>query len=172
MDKGIFKRHHDREDLAGEHVWGDVGQAVLLMIFLTVWVVDSFFLELSRVITVSLFIRLPLAVMVFVLSGYLARKGLVLVFGEVRHEPIVIRKGVFSVVRHPIYLAAILFYMSLLIFSFSILAAVVWVITIGFYLFLCRHEEKLLLDKFGKAYEEYMKDVPMLIPRVFRRKNV
>lgn len=32
------KRHNDRIDLAGEQVWGDTGQIILLLVFLVVWV--------------------------------------------------------------------------------------------------------------------------------------
>jgi len=33
-----------------------------------------------------------------------------------------------------------------------------------FYHFISRHEEKLLVEKFDKDYEEYIQDVPMWIP--------
>ena len=113
----IFKKHHNREDLAGEYVWGDAGQAMLLGVFLVVWIFDSFFLKYSILFAeaVPLFVRILSATVVFCVSGYLAKKGLTLVFGEVREEPAVIRKGVFRVVRHPIYLAAILFYLGLVL---------------------------------------------------------
>ncbi|GAI42613.1 unnamed protein product, partial [marine sediment metagenome] len=92
-----------------------------------------------------------------------------IVFGEIREEPSVIGKGVFGIVRHPIYLGAILFYFGLLVITFSIIATGIWVLIIAFYYFNSKHEEKLLLDKFGKDYEEYKKEVPMLIPRMRRR---
>ncbi|MCK5573513.1 MAG: isoprenylcysteine carboxylmethyltransferase family protein, partial [Bacteroidetes bacterium] len=74
--------------------------------------------------------------------------------------------GVFSVVRHPIYLSAILFYVALLVASLSILAFVIWIVTVLFYITISRHEEKLLTERFGKDYENYMKEVPMLFPRI------
>jgi len=158
----------EREDLAGEHPLGDAGQMVLFLLFVGVWVADSFFLSYSTFLTeeVSASLRIPLAVIVLAISGYLATSGLRVVFGEIREKPEVIRKGVFRVVRHPIYLSAILFYVALLVASFSILAFVVWVMTVLFYVYLSRYEETLLMERFGKEYEEYMKEVPMLIPRI------
>ena len=158
----------DREDLTGEHALGDAGQIFLLVLFLGVWVADSFFLKYSTFLTeyVSVYIRIPLAVIVLVISAYLARSGLGIVFGEKREKPEVIRKGVFSVVRHPIYLSAILFYVALLVASLSILAFVIWIVTVLFYITISRHEEKLLTERFGKDYENYMKEVPMLFPRI------
>jgi len=81
----------------------------------------------------------------------------------------VIRKGVFSIVRHPIYLGAILFYLAMLVFSFSLVAAFIWVGVIIFYFYLCKHEEKLLTEIFGKDYEKYKSEIPMLVPRIIKR---
>jgi protein-S-isoprenylcysteine O-methyltransferase Ste14 len=169
----IFKRHENRKDLAGEHALGDLGQFILLVLFLAVWITDSFFLKYSIQFTnyAPLYIRIPLAVIILVIAGYLARKGLSAVFSEVRETPVVIREGVFRIVRHPIYLGAILTYLSLLVFFFSIASLVIWVIIILFYIYLCKHEEKLLTAKFGKEFEQYKLATPMLLPRLIRRKN-
>jgi protein-S-isoprenylcysteine O-methyltransferase Ste14 len=112
-----------------------------------------------------LFLRIPLGIGVLILSLWLARSGLSVVFGEVREKPHVIREGVFGFVRHPIYLGAILLYLGLLVFSLSLAAVAVWAIIIGFYIYLCRYEERLLTEKFGDEYLAYMKEVPMLLPR-------
>ena len=167
----IFKRHENRKDLAGEYVFGDIGQVIFLLIFLVVWITDSFFIKYSILASdyFSLYIRIPLAVIVLSIAIYLAKQGLTIVFAEVREEPMVIRKGVFSIVRHPIYLGAILFYPALLIFSFSLVAAFIWVGVILFYFYLCKHEEKLLIEIFGKDYEKYKSETPMLIPRLIKR---
>jgi protein-S-isoprenylcysteine O-methyltransferase Ste14 len=91
------------------------------------------------------------------------------VFGEEREEPGVIRKGVFSVVRHPIYLGEILVYLGLLMLSLSLAAAVAWAIAIAFLHTISRYEEGLLLARFGEAYEAYMREVPKWIPRPWKR---
>ena len=165
------ERHAGREDLAGEHRIGDLGQLILLLIFLGIWITDTFFLKFSVILAnpISLIIRIPVGIGILMIAGWSARSGLNVVFGEARQEPRVIREGVFSIVRHPIYLGAILVYLSLLVFSFSIAAVLIWVVIIGFYYSLCRYEEKLLTAKFGDDYTTYMREVPMLLPR-FRRK--
>lgn len=164
-------RHHDRDDLAGEHALSDIGQVIFLLIFLTAWIIDSFFLHYSTFIAkhVPLYVRIPLAVVIFLIAGYIAKIGLNIVFGEVREKPVVIREGVFKEVRHPIYLGAILFYLALLILTLSIISGIIWVFIIAFYHFNAGQEEKLLLKKFGKDYEKYMKEVPMWLPRIFRK---
>ncbi len=103
------------------------------------------------------------------MSGYLARTGLSIVFGEERKTPGVIKKGMFSVVRHPVYLSEILLYLGLLILSISLAAVIVWVIAIAFLHYISRYEERLLLSRFGEEYEQYMREVPMWIPRLRKR---
>jgi len=103
-----------------------------------------------------------------IISGYLAKTGLTMVFGEVREKPGIIRKGVFGIIRHPIYMSEILLYLGLLFFSTSLAAVGVWIIGIAFLHYISRYEEKLLLAQFGDEYRQYMKDVPMYIPRLRR----
>ena len=164
------KRHKNRQDLAGEHALGDLGQLIFLFLFLAAWIIDSFFLKYSTFISeyIPLYVKIPLSTIILLCSGYIAKKGLNIVFGEIREEPGVIRKGVFGVVRHPIYLGSILFYLGLLTLTYSIIAAIIWIFIVVFYCFIAKHEEKILLEKFGKGYEEYKKEVPMLIPRILK----
>ena len=91
-----------------------------------------------------------------------------IVFGEQRDGPGVFRKSVFGFVRHPIYLSELLLYLGLLMLSISLAAAVVWVIAIVFLYYISRYEERLLLARFGEEYAQYMRDVPMWIPRLRR----
>lgn len=99
----------------------------------------------------------------------MAGKGLSIVFGEKRHEPVVIRKSVFNIVRHPVYLAEILLYLGLLVLNMSLAALGIWVAATIFLHYISRYEEKLLIERFGKEYEQYMRRVPMWIPRVRRK---
>lgn len=89
--------------------------------------------------------------------------------GEKRETPEVVDKDVFGMVCHPIYLAAILFYLGMIMFTFSLFSIGVWIIIIIFYHLISRYEEDLLLKKFGKEYEDYMKRVPMWFPRLVRK---
>lgn len=161
------KGHHNRDDLAGEHVFGDLGQVILMLLFLTAWIIDSFVIRYSIFLseTVPLIVRLSASFIVFLVAGYLAKVGLRIVFGEVREEPVVIRQGVFNIIRHPVYLGAMLFYLGMLIMTFSIIAAIIFLFIIAFYHFIAKKEEEILLEKFGKDYEAYMKEVPMWLPR-------
>lgn len=77
MEKeNIFKKHENRKDLAGEHAFGDIEQAILLVIFLASWITDSFFIKYSILTSdyFSPYIRVPLAILVFSIALYLAKK--------------------------------------------------------------------------------------------------
>jgi protein-S-isoprenylcysteine O-methyltransferase Ste14 len=164
---GRSEGHHDRPDLAGEYVHGDMGQIVLGLVFGTVWILDSLWFEKTTFLAahVPLALRLALAGLVFILSMYLARSGLNTVFGDIRERPVVIREGVFRLVRHPVYLGAMLMYLGFLILIPSLIAVAVWLIIILFYYVISRIEERMLMDMFGKEYASYMEEVPMFIPR-------
>jgi protein-S-isoprenylcysteine O-methyltransferase Ste14 len=110
-----------------------------------------------------------LGVLLFILSAYLARRGLAIVFGERRERPVVIRKGVFGVIRHPVYLSEILLYLGFLMLSLSMAAAGVWAITILFPHYISKYEEKLLLSRFGDDYTKYIQEVPMWLPRFWKK---
>ena len=105
-----------------------------------------------------------MGVALLILSGYLARTSLNIVFSEVRSEPAVIRDRIYKYLRHPMYVSEILLYLGLLLINLSIIAAIVWLAAIVFLYFICRYEEKLLLERFGADYEQYMREVPMWVP--------
>jgi len=157
-----------RSDLTGEHTVGDAGQLVFACLFGATWVPDTFILKHTTFLNhyLPLAIRIPLGVVLFAVSGYLAKTGLSIVFGEKREKPAVIRKSVFGVVRHPVYLSEILLYLGLLMLSISLAGAVVLVIAIGFMYYISRYEERLLIARFGEDYEKYMREVPMWFPRL------
>ncbi|MBW2312123.1 MAG: SDR family NAD(P)-dependent oxidoreductase [Deltaproteobacteria bacterium] len=103
-------------------------------------------------------------------AGYASSKaGLRIIFGKVRKGPSVIRKGVFGVVRHPIYLSEVLLYLGLFLLTMSLAAGVAWIAASVFLYYLSWHEERLLLERFGEAYASYMGDVGMWIPRSRKR---
>ena len=161
------KSHHGRDDLTGEHAFGDTGQMILLGLFAVVWVADTFFLRRTTFLNqyVPLFARIIAGGVLIVLSGWLAKTTMGIVFGEVRDVPGVIRAGVYNVVRHPMYLSEIILYLACLIMSMSLAAVTVWVVAITFLVAISRYEEKLLIKRFGDDYRAYIRDVPMMIPR-------
>lgn len=168
MTREKNRTHADRDDLTGEHKFSDMGQVILAVIFFVVWIADSFFLHYSTPLSsyVPMYIRLPIGMFILIPAWLFARKGLNIVFGEKRPEPEVISKGVFGMVRHPVYLGAVLLYLGLTVITLSIISAALWLLIAAFYHYISRHEEKLLTARFGDGYRKYMTEVPMWIPKL------
>lgn len=71
------------------------------------------------------------------------------------------KNGLLGVVRHPMYLALIVFLWST---TFTLMDIVVnFILTVYVIIGTVLEEKKLLLE-FGSAYENYKREVPMLIP--------
>jgi protein-S-isoprenylcysteine O-methyltransferase Ste14 len=121
------KWFEQRDDLSGEHPFGDAGQIIFALFFWGIWIADSFFLKCTIQLNdiVPALVRKPVGIVLLCLSAYCAWSGLRIVFGEVRQSPSVIRKGVFGVVRHPIYLSEVLLYLGLFLLNMSLAAAAI-----------------------------------------------
>ena len=73
-------------------------------------------------------------------------------------------EGIHRFVRHPLYSGTILFVWGLF-FIFPMLNNFIAVVLLTLYVLIgIGFEEKKLLNEFGKKYEEYMLEVPMLVP--------
>ncbi len=162
------KKHEGHPHLTGEHKYGDAGQLILFFLFLGVWITDSFVFHYSTFLSeiVPDYIRMATAGPVLIAGWYLARRGMKKVFGSRREKPGVITTGVFRIVRHPIYTGAILFYLGSTLITLSIASAAFWLLITGFYIFICRYEERILTETFGNDYLEYKKKTGMLFPKL------
>jgi len=163
-------RHEERDDLTGEHRLADGGQLVLAVLFFAVWIVDSFAVRLTTFLNaqIPIVIRIPIAAVLVALAGYMAWASHRIIFGDRREKPHVVRRGVFGVVRHPMYLSEILLYLGLLLLSLSLMAGGIWFLSIAFLHYIARKEENLLLKRFGDEYARYMRDIPMWLPYRWR----
>jgi protein-S-isoprenylcysteine O-methyltransferase Ste14 len=169
MSEG-YKRHshEDRKDLAGEYRWGDTGQIVLLFVFIIGMISDLFLFKVSDSWqdVYPWYFRIVIFLPLLFVAGYFAQQAHKKVFKEERKELMVIKTDVFARIRHPMYFGSILTYLGFVILSLSVIALLIFVVIVIFYYYLCRYEEQLLLAKLGDEYKNYMKNVPMLIPKV------
>ena len=167
------RKHTDHPHLTGEHRLGDTGQLILLLIFIVIYITDTFIYQYSTFLDpkVPNYIQVPLAILIWAAGATLAYRGMRMVFGSKNRSPGVISSGVFSIVRHPIYLGAILFYLGMVVISLSIASAALFVIIVAFYISIARYEEKILTREFGDAYIQYRQRTGMLFPKLTRRKQ-
>jgi protein-S-isoprenylcysteine O-methyltransferase Ste14 len=174
---GVGRSVSHREGLGAEHPLNDKVQAIFLVLFLIVWISDSFTYRFSTVLaaTVPVLVRLPLVFFAFTLGIYLGGKSLSAVFGRtlVRRigEPRLITTGVYSWVRHPMYLGGLLF---LLGFFFATLSLLSLGVLFGLFLFydkMATYEERDLCRILGEQYLNYQIQVPKWLPRKKERRG-
>ena len=158
----------DIKEKNGEHPFGDTGQLILLVLFMIVWVSDSFFLRISTFLSVHLplYIRLSVLGLMSIISVYLFKSGHVVVSHEQRHSG-VISTGAFRYVRHPLYLGSILFYLGLAVSTASLISLILLAMMMfTFYSYIASYEEKLLEVKHGEAYSRYKRRTGKWLPRI------
>jgi len=85
----------------------------------------------------------------------------------------ILNTGVYSTLRHPQYFGWILAHIGIS-FVLSVWYSMLFSpVLIAFIYLLSKKEEEELIKEFGKEYEDYQKEVPMLLPRwkIFELKN-
>lgn len=151
----------------GEHPFGDAGQVILFLCFMIVWIGDSFFLRISSFASsyVPLCVRLLVTAFVMILAVYLGKAGHVAASHE--HRPAgLVSAGAFRYVRHPLYLASLLFYFGLVVSTASLFCFGLLAVIFVFYDYIASYEEKLMEGTYGEDYLHYKKNTGKWIPKL------
>ena len=157
------KRRLGRE---GEHPRGDLGQLIILAVFLTVWIADSFLFGITTAWASAVPLAARLAVSgFFLLAAFdLSRRGHVVLHEKIVREDRLVKDGIFGRVRHPLYLGALLFYAALTIGTLSLISFATLAGIFLFYNAIASYEESYLVHKHGDEYLEYKRKVPKWRP--------
>jgi protein-S-isoprenylcysteine O-methyltransferase Ste14 len=150
----------------GEHPYGDLGQLILLILFLMIWVGDSFCLRRTTFLanSVPLTWRLPISALSLAAAFYLVKSGYVVVSHRRPPSPLV-ATGVFRYVRHPLYLGCLVFYFGLAVSTASLLSLAFLGGIFLFYNFIAGYEEQLLEARFGEDYRSYKHRTGKWLPK-------
>ncbi|MDP2965040.1 MAG: isoprenylcysteine carboxylmethyltransferase family protein [Pelolinea sp.] len=169
-DDPRYRNHESRPDLAGEHPLGDKLQILVFIQFVIAVLVDHFYLGWAARLRnlVPFEVWLPVSLGLILLGGSLSFFGMHSVFSEYTEEPRMVASGLFSYVRHPVYLGALMVYSGLLVFILSPMALLIFIATILLYDWLAQDEEARMLKVFGTRYEEYMRQTPRWLPGLFK----
>jgi protein-S-isoprenylcysteine O-methyltransferase Ste14 len=97
------------------------------------------------------------------------RSGHRAISDEILSSPRLLTDGAFSRVRHPLYAAALLFFIFLIVLTLSLVSLFVFVGIFIFYDYIAAYEEKFLAKKFGQEYRSYKKRTPKWIPRLKKK---
>ena len=77
---------------------------------------------------------------------------------------ILVRRGVYKYIRHPLYSSLIWLGCGVLLKEFSLLSAILTIMAIGFSVATAMVEEKENLERFGDEYASYMKLTKRFLP--------
>ncbi len=170
-----MKMPNNRVVLGSEHPLCDSIQLMMLICYFVVWGIDSFSYFVFGVSTVLIgFISFPLLMLPAILSWsfgiYLSLKSHEAIFGETTSQPKLADSGVYSWVRHPMYLGTLLFCLGFLFIEFSLLSSGVWIAFFIFYDRMAVYEEEDLSRMFGEDYSNYRRRVPRWGLELQRRK--
>jgi len=80
----------------------------------------------------------------------------------------IVKDGIYKYIRHPGYLGEIIIFFGLGFVTYSLLGILgAFIVSLMVYVGEVIPEEKYMLEKFGKEYEEYMKETFRFIPYIF-----
>ena len=163
----LQRSYHNWKKLPGEFPNGDKIQACLFIVFIVVWLGDSY-LEGTTWINqyIPSTIRLFLGVPCLLISYYLSRRSKIDLFYNSCPFDEPVQSGIYHYCRHPMYLGVIIFHIGLGLISVSLIGWILIFITIRFYNFLVKYEERKLIEKYDFKYQKYMEIVPKWIPKI------
>jgi len=113
---------------------------------------------------------LPLEILgigLFFIGGILVMLGWSKIF---KNRENLVTDGIYKYVRHPQYTGILLATLSLIIYRFSPISALLWPVLVIIYYRLAKKEEKEVEQEFGEKYREYRRKVSMFIPFTLMRK--
>jgi protein-S-isoprenylcysteine O-methyltransferase Ste14 len=162
-----MKKRHKR-GLEREAPHSHLIQAAIPLIFTSIWIIDTIWLEFSTFLNqyIPICIRLSLFILFVIFALILGISSHNLLFHEKDPSETLITDGVFGHLRNPLYLAILLFYTAFIWLSLSLLCMGILLIAIIVYNWMVNKEEQILEDLFGEKYRKYKQNVPKWIPRI------
>lgn len=131
---------------------------LLILINLKVWFHDPF--SLNQIISWILLILSAYAG----IAGYMLLKVKGKSSGNFENTTILVKAGIYSLIRHPLYLSLFLLGTGVMMKNPSVPALVLGAVNLVAVYFTSLIEEKEMEDKFGPEYRQYIKETKMFIP--------
>jgi protein-S-isoprenylcysteine O-methyltransferase Ste14 len=150
--------------LGAEHpLWDDLQNILIILFFIAVIAdgVSQFYLSHSTVLVNAFsFPLLIIPGLLCIVTGiYLIKESHRTVFVK-EERPRFVDSGVYSRVRHPMYLGMLLILLGILFFELSLIAFAIWIMFFIACDWMATYEEKDLVRVLGDKYVDYQKKVP------------
>ena len=158
-------KHEHRLGIEAPH--SHLKQGLSIIVFTTVWILDSLVFSFSTVLNnlVPWLVRLILFIVIIAVAFVFIRASHNVLFRHPENKDDLITDGVLGNVRNPMYLGVLLIYLACIFLSISLISIAIWIVIIIIYDKLATFEEKQLEELFGQKYLEYKEKVPKWDPR-------
>ena len=103
--------------------------------------------------------------------GIAGVRHLSLKVAETHRPERVIKSGLYSLIRHPQYLAGLIAHLGITFLLSALYSLVFFPLMVIYVYIISRKEEKELVNEFGVEYLAYMEKVPRFVPLLFTRKK-
>ena len=101
-------------------------------------------------------------VLIFLPMFVFRSKGKVKKGNDWTETSVLVDTGIYSVIRHPLYLGWLLMYFAIIFWSQHWLTIIIGVIGMICVYLISRQEDQRLVEKFGDDYKDYMQKVPRM----------
>lgn len=163
--------------------WRKIGVWTYLIIFLE-WLPVAYVIQSNRDFFLQFQLEVSIAIVaigfLFIAAGILLHSWTAILLGikatigyteleeaESSNDTELIVTGPFSVVRHPSYWAHTFILFGTFLVSGTIVVGVITIIDLLIAYFITMElEDKELVERFGKEYKQYMKQVPKFFPKI------
>jgi len=86
---------------------------------------------------------------------------------RIRADHTLVKSGIYKRVRHPAYLGAILLFTGIPVMLSSLFGFLVMLVLVPYLLHRIKLEESMMIERFGKEYEDYMRSSKRLLPFLY-----
>jgi protein-S-isoprenylcysteine O-methyltransferase Ste14 len=172
--KDVSEIPEEHVRLGSEHPLWDriqivlIGSFLVLMLFDDVSTLSLGYPSILERVSAHPILLVP-AVFLIAFGVYLIKESHAAVFSNTG-KPKFFDSGVYSLVRHPMYLGGLMILLGFLFLKFSLIAFVIWIIYFVLCDWMASYEEKDLLRVLGKEYADYQSRVPKWLVFSKRRK--
>ncbi|MFX1325363.1 MAG: DUF1295 domain-containing protein, partial [Promethearchaeota archaeon] len=110
-------------------------QGLSILVFTSVWILDSLVFSFSTIINnfIPIVFRIIGFVIIIIIAYIFIQKSHKILFRQPENRDELITDGILSHVRHPMYLGVLLIYFSCIFLSISLISIAMWIIIILIY---------------------------------------
>ncbi len=160
---------HDYAGIGPEHPYSheiQVGSSIAFAVF---WVIDTFVLHLGEefIKTIWIGFRVTIFILLVLLAYILMNSSHSKIFGN-QGEKLIVDSGIYSYIRHPMYISIIVLFLAFFMLSFSFLSLIPLIGAIFAFDRMMAFEERELVKILGESYQSYVNKVPRWFPRPSR----